>query len=392
MNSVANDVGKTPSAQPLDFRRVATVVLTLALTVIFVMMIAPFLEPLFLAIVFSHSMYPLYSRLRKPLRRDGLAAFVTTLCTLLVVAVPLIVIGGLLSREALRMTEAAEPWVEERTRNGGLVTVPDWLPFAEQLQPYRAQILERAGEAVGQIGSVIVDNVSRITQGTVALLLYSFVLLYAVFFLLLHGPTLLAKLAEYTPLSDGDQRLIVERGISVTRATLKSILVLGALQGTLGGVGFAFVGIEGAAFWGLVMGIASAVPSVGAALIWGPAALILAISGDPKTGIGIALWGALVVSSVDNILRPYLIGHQARMPDLLVLISTLGGIAMFGASGIIIGPVVAGIFLTSLRIFAATFQRELRTANTYSLLELPGKPRAPAPSDEPLDRPASPQR
>jgi predicted PurR-regulated permease PerM len=339
-------------------------------------MIAPFLESLFLAVIFSHVAYPVYGRLRKYLRRDGIAAFVTTVGVLAVVALPLTFAVGALSREAVRMTEVVEPWVDRQTSGGGpFLTLPDWLPFVEQLRPYRTEIIQKAGEAVGQLGALILENLSRVTQGTVAFVLYLFVMLYAIFFLLLRGPALLASLSEYTPLSDADQHRIVQRGISVTRATLKSILVLGVLQGALGGIGFAVAGIQGAVFWGLLMAIASAIPGIGAALIWAPAAAILAIGGEVMTGAGVALWGALVVSGIDNVLRPYLIGHDARMPDLLILVSTLGGIAMFGATGLIIGPVLAGVFLTSLSIFAATFRTEIETAHSGLLIELPDRER-----------------
>ena len=112
--------------------------------------------------------------------------------------------------------------------------------------------------------------------------------------------------------------------------------------------------------WGIVMAVASALPSVGTALIWAPAAAVLFLRGDTGHAIALTAWCALVVSSLDNLLRPRLVGNEAQMPDLIVLLSTLGGIAMFGATGIIIGPVVAGLFLTSIDIFTATFGRELR--------------------------------
>jgi predicted PurR-regulated permease PerM len=156
-----------------------------------------------------------------------------------------------------------------------------------------------------------------------------------------------------------DRDVIVEKGISITRATLKGTIVIGVLQGTLAGAAFAVAGIPAAVFWGAVMALASIVPVLGTAIVWLPAVAYLLFQGDIVAGLGLLTWCVIVVSSVDNIVRPRLVGSDTRMPDVLVLLSTLGGIAMFGATGVVIGPVVAGLFLTSWHIFAATFSREL---------------------------------
>ena len=169
--------------------------------------------------------------------------------------------------------------------------------------------------------------------------------------------------------------MIAAKGLAITRATLKSILVIGALQGTTGGIAFAAAGIDGPVFWGIVMAVASTLPSVGTALVWVPATIMLYLQGQPVAAFWFAAWCAIVVSGLDNLVRPWLVGNDAKMPDLLVLLSTLGGIAMFGAAGIIIGPVLAGLFLTSLEIFTATFGHELRrgAATAPPLLEPGGE-------------------
>jgi predicted PurR-regulated permease PerM len=164
---------------------------------------------------------------------------------------------------------------------------------------------------------------------------------------------------DYTPLTDKDRDVIVEKGISITRATLKGTLVTGVLQGALAGVAFAVVGIPSPVFWGAVMALASVVPVLGTAIIWVPAVVYLLFQGQVAAGVGLLAWCAIVVSGVDNLVKPHLVGGDTRMPDVLILLSTLGGIAMFGATGVVIGPVVAGLFLTSWHIFAATFRREL---------------------------------
>jgi predicted PurR-regulated permease PerM len=336
-------------------RRTFALLLAAIFLVLFLGMVAPFFEALVLAAVFSGLLFPLYATLRRLLhKREALAALATTLIALLVVVLPLSVLVGVFAKEAVRVSEVVAPLVDGKNDLRDLSgVVPMWLP-------YRTQVLQRTSEVVKQTGTFVVERLTRATESTVIFLLNLFVMLYAMFSFFLRGPRFLAFLNEYTPLFDDDKREIAKKGLEVTRATLKSILIIGTLQGVLGGLAFAVVGIEGPVFWGIVMAVASALPSVGTALIWAPAAAVLFLRGDTGHAIALTAWCALVVSSLDNLLRPRLVGNEAQMPDLIVLLSTLGGIAMFGATGIIIGPVVAGLFLTSIDIFTATFGRELR--------------------------------
>jgi predicted PurR-regulated permease PerM len=143
--------------------------------------------------------------------------------------------------------------------------------------------------------------------------------------------------------------------MSISRATIKGTLVIGIVQGALGCIGFAVAGIEGAAFWGAVMAILSIIPGIGPALVWVPGVIYLFANGETTSAVGLTLWCALVVSTIDNVLRPTLVGRDTQMPDLMILVSTLGGLALFGAVGLIIGPVVAGLFITIWEIFRETF-------------------------------------
>jgi len=152
---------------------------------------------------------------------------------------------------------------------------------------------------------------------------------------------------------------LLERFTSVTRATVKGTLVVGVIQGALGGLGFLFVGLSGAAFWGTVMAVLSMIPAVGAALVWVPAVIYLLTVGEIVKGVILLVWSAIVVSSSDNILRPRLVGRDAKMPDLMILVSTLGGLTMFGATGIILGPILAALFLTLWDLYGEAFGQEL---------------------------------
>jgi predicted PurR-regulated permease PerM len=361
-----------PEREPLDFRRLFAGLLLVVLALLFFGMIAPFLEALFLAAVFSAILYPIYERLRRYFNRDGIAALLTTVGGFIVVAIPLGLLVGAISREAIRLSEDVGPIDGEATSEAIVDTLPTWLPFDDLLTENRAAIIEAMQMIVDQIETLLFDTLSRATQGTFAFFLYLFVMLYAIFYFLTQGPALLKIMSEHLPLAARHQREIAQRGIAVTRATLRGVLIIGTIQGVLGGIAMAVAGIEGAAFWALVIAVASTIPVIGTAIVFAPASLVLLVRGDVGAALGLAAFAAIVVGGIDNVLRPYLVGQSARLPDLLVLVSTLGGLAMFGATGLIVGPVLAGLFLTSLNIFIATFRAEFEAASAVPVtIELP---------------------
>jgi predicted PurR-regulated permease PerM len=148
----------------------------------------------------------------------------------------------------------------------------------------------------------------------------------------------------------------------VTRATLKGTVLIGLAQGVLGGLAFRVVGIDGSLFWGTVMTVLSIIPGLGGAVVWVPAVIILIATGSWLKGIGLALFCALVVGSVDNLLRPILVGRDTKMHELMIFFSTLGGLLAFGAMGFILGPLLAALFMTIWEMFGAAFRTELRDA------------------------------
>ena len=171
------------------------------------------------------------------------------------------------------------------------------------------------------------------------------------------------------PLRPEQSSLLLDKFVSVSRATLKGTLVVGVVQGGLAGAAFAVAGIGGAAFWGTIMGVLSVLPGIGAPLIWVPAVIYLLAVGRIGPAIGLLLWCALVVGTVDNFLRPLLVGKDTKMPDLLILLGTLGGLVVFGAVGIVIGPIVAALFLTVWELYGAAFKDVLPATNGISNIE-----------------------
>lgn len=166
---------------------------------------------------------------------------------------------------------------------------------------------------------------------------------------------------------------MVDKFVSVSRATMKGTLVIGILQGALAGAAFWVLGLDAPAFWGAVMAVLSIIPGLGTALVWVPAVILLLVGGRIAAGVGLALWCGALVGTVDNFLRPYLVGRDTKMPDLLILLSTLGGIVLFGAVGIVIGPIVAALFVTVWDIYGTAFKDLLPAVEPIPVLEPPRK-------------------
>ncbi|MBX3706400.1 MAG: AI-2E family transporter [Pseudomonadales bacterium] len=331
----------------------------------FLAMIGPFLVPLVLAAVFAGLLHPGYRWLATRLGgRDVPAAILLLIGALLAIVLPLAGLAGIVAAEAIHVSQQIRPWVRELMAPEGPLNrlLPDWLSYAERLEPYRDSLLEKLAEAASTAGSWLVSNVSTVTQGTLGFLLGLFVMAYAMFFFLIDGPRLIAGLKSHLPLSAADRDLVVNRGLAVTRASLKGILVIGALQGLLVGLGLWAAGLSGAAFWGTIVFVLSAIPGLGAPIVWVPAAIYLALTGSPGWAIALALWGALVVGLIDNVLRPIMVGRDAKLPDLVVLVSILGGIAFFGVVGIIVGPILAAMLDTVLGIYRRAFADALPDA------------------------------
>ena len=340
------------------FQRIFLLLLVLAISAIFFRMIRSFLLVLLVGAILSGLFHPLYRRLLRWFRgRAGLASAATLLVFTAVPLVPLIAFSGIVARQALDVSQSVGPWIQAQ------VSQPDELdrlilklPFAEYWAPYKDQVAAKVGELAGSVGTFMVSWLAAATRGTVIFIFMLFVMLYSMFFFLKDGRRLLERILFYMPLTSEDEQRMVDRFLSVTRAMIKGTLLIGIVQGTLAGLAFAVAGIPGAAFWGTMMALLSIIPGVGTALVWVPGVIYLLATGHTGAGIGIALWCAIVVGTVDNLMRPWLVGKDTKMPDLLILLGTLGGLVLFGAIGVIIGPIVAALFVTVWEIYGEAFE------------------------------------
>jgi predicted PurR-regulated permease PerM len=321
-------------------------------TIAFLWLTIDFIEPVFWAAVLAVIFNPLQRQLEVLVGgRKTQAALISTIAILLVVFLPLVLIGVLVSQEALNLYKRIQGGsVDVQGFLARLSPVLDDLAVRVGMDP--AVIEQRIYEGAGATAQLIATRAVIVGQNLLSVVAQLALMLYVLFFFLRDGDQLLATLNYAIPMGDGRQKTLFHRFASVTRATLKGSLVVGLAQGMLGGLLFWLLDIRAPLFWGVIMAMLSLLPVVGPAIVWAPAAVILLLTGAVTKGIILIAGGVLVVGTADNILRPILVGRETRMPDYMVLLSTLGGLSVFGPAGFVAGPVLAALFLSVWDMFA----------------------------------------
>lgn len=334
------------------------IALTILISLLFLFVIRGLVVTMLMAAIAAALATPLYDRLRAWLGRRGLrradtpAAALTLLLVLLLILIPLASLLGIVAEQAIGVSQRAIPWIEaEAAKPDAFDNLVARVPLLESVLPYKARILQKLGELASALGGFLARQLANVTRGAVTFVFHLFVMLYAMFFFLRDGRALLGHVQGMSPLPPVDRERLLDKFVSVSRATIKGTLVIGLVQGTLGGLAIWAAGISAPVFWGAMIVVLSIIPGLGSAIVWVPGALYLALSGRGGTTVLFVLWFVLVVGVVDNFLRPRLVGQDTKMPDLMILLSTLGGIAAFGPVGLIVGPIIAALFLTMWDIF-----------------------------------------
>ncbi len=333
--------------------------LIVAVSLGFVAILLPFYGAVFWGTVLAVLFAPLDRRVLGAMRqRRTPAALVTLAIIVLLVILPLVLLAGLLVQEAAsvyakiqsgevnpgryfqQVFGALPPWVTGLLDRFGLTTI--------------ASVQDRLASGITRGLQFLGTQALNIGQNTFDFVVGFFVMLYLLFFLLRDGDVLTRRIKAASPLSGELQRKLAGRFTTVIRATVKGNLVVALLQGMLGGLIFWILGIHAAALWAVAMALLSLLPAVGAGLVWGPVAIYLLATGAIWQGIVLIAFGVIVIGLVDNILRPILVGKDTRMPDYITLISTLGGLAVFGVNGFVIGPLIAALFMSAWDVVAAS--------------------------------------
>jgi len=333
------------------------------ISVLFFKVIEPFLQAIFVAGLFAALFHPLYRRLKTLLHgRESLASIATLLIVLFFVVTPLSVVFSIVVSQAADFTDRLIPLIQQRITSPGSVTdLLSKLPFYETLQPYRSMVLNFLSDLSRGLSRWVVDMAQSFTRGTISAAVSLLIVLYTMFFLLIDGDRFLYYVLYYIPLNDEDETKLLARFTSVTRATLKGTAVIGILQGGLAGMALFLAGIPSALFWAVTMMFLSVVPGIGGALVWIPAVIYLFLTGHVLSAVLVALFCALVVGAIDNLLRPKLVGSDTQLHELMIFFSTLGGLLLFGFMGFIIGPIVAALFVTVWELYGYEFSRWLPT-------------------------------
>jgi predicted PurR-regulated permease PerM len=343
------------------------IILVFIISALFLSMIREFLMAILLAGIFSAMAQPVFRKIVPLLGgRLNVSSLLTLILFSLVVLLPLTGLLGIITTQAVKVGQSVTPWVQKQIAEPGAFTeYLQKIPLYEEMRPYHDQIIRKAGELASRISAFLVNSLSAGAVGTVNFIFTFFIFLYSSYFFLIDGRVLLDRILYYLPLEEQEEKRLLDRFTSVTRATLKGTAVIGILQGGLAGLAFAVVGIEAAVFWGTIMTVLSIIPAVGSALVWLPAAIILAIGGHYFKAVGLVLFCGFVVGGLDNVLRPRLVGKDIQMHDLMIFFSTLGGIAMFGVIGFVVGPIIAALFVTVWDLYGEAFHDFLPGPNSH---------------------------
>ena len=335
----------------------AFILLLIAVTIAFFAVLFPFQGAVFWGVILAVVFTPLHKKVAQkfPKYPTAAALITLTLCLLLCI-LPLTLLSMSLAKEAVS--------VYERVHTGKInfgayfqqiyAALPSWV--TDILARFNLNdpkvIQERISGVSVQVSQFVAGKVVAIGQNTVFFLVSFCIMMYLLFFFLRDGKVMVRKIYAAVPLDDTHKQKLGAKFITVVRATVKGNLAVAATQGALGGIIFWILDIDGALLWGVVMAFLSLLPAVGAAIVWAPVAIYFLAVGDTWQGMVLAAYGAGIMGMVDNILRPLLVGKDTKMPDYLILISTLGGLSLFGLTGFVVGPLIAALFIAVWDIFA----------------------------------------
>ncbi len=323
----------------------------------FLYILRPFFFPLFWAGITAIMFYPFYTWVNKHVGIPAVSSLISVILVLVAIFLPISIVAVLLIQQTADLYNAIAN-IDLLANARGVALWLEGSNFAPYVTDIQASVTEQAANLTRSTGIYLLENVKNITQNAAKFLGLSIIMLYILYYLFKDGKIVLNKLMELSPLGDKYETLMYEKFRATTAATLKSTFIIGGIQGTLGGILFAVVGIKGAFIWAVIMLVLSVIPAVGPTIVWLPAALFMFFTGNIWQGVVLVI-GGLVISTIDNLIRPPLIGKDTEMHPLIVFLSTLGGIATLGISGFIIGPIIAALFLSIITIYNHYYRHEL---------------------------------
>lgn len=329
-----------------------------------VFLFLPFFTAMVVAAILAVLFQSTYQRLLRWLRGSVVAsALITCLIVAVVIIAPIFTALSFAVNEANDLYHAAGSGQSLETSirsfigsvNRIPVIGPAFSPDIVNIDTFLADLREIGKNALGLLQAAY--------QGIASFLLWVFVMFFALYYFLIDGRRALDYLMRISPLRDEHDKLLMRKFVSISRATLKGTLLVGIVQGVLGGLMFWVTGVPSPLIWGMIMVLFSVIPMVGAGIVWVPAGVSMLLLGHVWEGIFILGVGAGVISTIDNVLRPKLVGKDTDMHPLLVFFATLGGLSLFGLSGFIIGPIIVALFMALSEIYMVEFHRQLKAYN-----------------------------
>lgn len=337
---------------------------------LFYQLIIPFFAPICWAAVFAIIFYPIYERLRKKIKSPGLCSLVMCILILILIIGPIAYLLGALVGEAITAATKINAWVKSGELKEQISITLPWIEaikvkLSEYYDISNIQTDQMIKQAIENVSSVILNQSSWVVSNISRILFYFVLMIFTLYYFFKDGERIIQKMKRVLPLNKIQIDATFKQLKEVIQATMYGSVTVAIVQGTLGGIMFAIFGLPSAVFWGAIMAFLSIVPFLGAFVIFVPAGIILIFSGSIGSGLAIILIGTLVISQVDNLLRPFLISGKTELHPLLLFFTILGGIYLFGLLGAVLGPLIGAVFVTLLNIF----EFRLHPQEENSLLE-----------------------
>lgn len=325
----------------------------------------PFLTALAVAAILAAVFQRPYKYFLKITRnRKGTSAILTSILIILIIVIPFFLVIGLVAGEVASLVKTIS--TEGSTLGNQFSQAVQYIRNLPVIQSFNLEESFEQEEIIGSlknIGQGALAAIQKAYQSVVHFVFMLFVMLFSLYYFFIDGRRVINKIMYLSPLKDVHEELLVEKFISISRSTLKSMIAVGLVQGTIGALVFAIAGVSSPVLWGAVMAVFSVIPLAGTGIIWVPAGIIMIFLGNIWEGVFILAVGGGVISTIDNLLRPKLVGRDTQMHPLLIFFSILGGIAFVGISGFIIGPILVAFFLTLWEIYAVEFKGQLNKYN-----------------------------
>ncbi|MEW6063412.1 MAG: AI-2E family transporter [Nanoarchaeota archaeon] len=320
--------------QKEDYYKIGLVIVFLLIIYLSYIIIKPFISALLASVILAYIFYPIYTRINKKINNTNISAIITTLLLISIMVLPIIFIADNLIEETIKINKGGQ--AQKILDFSFQMVGPDFALFMDA-------IIKEASLYIKKIASELLATIPN-------LILNIFIMFFVIFFLFRDGKDLIKNI-EALPMKDHQKEILFGQFKIVSKAVLYGWFIAALVQGVLGAIGFAIFGISNPIFWGFVMAILAMIPVIGTPIIWAPAGIWLIYSGSIISGIGLLIYGFLFISTIDNFVKPIIIGKKTKIHTVTIFLGIIGGIKLFGITGIVIGPLILSYLTSFIKIY-----------------------------------------